>query len=98
MKKLLYPLLALALLSCKQKNHGPVKTKSKAEVRAEYLQKALESDTYKNAYQNVKRVNSILDSVNKGSMDSTAAIFVYNNSIATAAGEVHSVAQVKEGM
>jgi glycyl-tRNA synthetase beta subunit len=96
MKKLLYPLLALALLACKQKPHEPVKTK--AELRAEYLKRALESDEYKNAYQNVKRVHSILDSVKKGSMDSVAAIFVYNNSIATAAGEVHTVAQVKEGM
>ncbi|WP_426671362.1 hypothetical protein ACPPVU_09005 [Mucilaginibacter sp. McL0603] len=97
MKKLLYPLLlALALLACKQKPHEPVKTK--AELRAEYLKKALESDDYKNAYQNVKRVHSMLDSVKKGSMDSVAAIFVYNNSIATPAGEVHTVAQVKEGM
>ena len=31
-------------------------------------------------------------------MDSTAVIFVYNNSIATPTAQVKTVAQVKEGM
>ena len=96
MKKLLYPTLILALFACKPKPSTPVK--SAAELRAEYLQKALASDEYKNAYMNLNRVKSYLDSAKKNPKDSVAAIFVYNNSIATAANQVHTVAQVKEGM
>jgi hypothetical protein len=97
MKNLLYLLLALTLLACNSKSNKPVKPKSEAEIKAEYLQKALKSDTYKNAYMNVRRVKDMLDSVKKGSMDSLAAIFVYNNSIATATQQVHTVSQVQQG-
>jgi hypothetical protein len=98
MKNLLYLLLVLTLLACNSKSNKPVKPKSEAEIKAQYLQKALESDSYKNAYMNVRRVKDILDSVKKGSMDSIAAIFVYNNSIATATQQVHTVAQVQQGI
>jgi hypothetical protein len=98
MKKLLYPLLILALFACKPKTSEPVKVKSAAELKAEYLQKALASDEYKNAYMNINRVKSMLDSAKKRPKDSIAAIFVYNNSIATATNQAHTVAQVNEGM
>ena len=99
MKRLFYPLLALSLFSCGQNTE-----KSKAQKadtlksKAQYLQDALKTDEYKNAYNNVQRVKAFLDSVKKGSMDSTAAIFVYNNSIAAPTAQVKTVAQVKEGM
>ncbi len=98
MKKLLYLLPAIALMACHPKSNEPVKKKSAAEVKTEYLQKALKSDSYKNASQNFQRVRDIMDSVKKGNLDSNAIIFVYNNSIATPATQVKTVAQVKEGM
>ena len=98
MKKLLYLLPAIALMSCHPKSREPVKEKTPEEVKADYMQKALQSDDYKNATQNFQRVRSILDSVKKGTMDSAAAIFVYNNSIATPTTQVKTIAQVKEGL
>ena len=94
MRKLLYLLLIPLLFSCNQNAE-----KSKApKSRANYLHDALQSDAYKNAYKNIQRVKDILDSVDKGTMDTVAAIFVYNNSIATPATQVKTVAEVKEGM
>jgi hypothetical protein len=98
MKKLLYPMLILALFACKPKTSAPVKVKTPAELHAEYLKKALASDEYKNAYMNLNRVKMLLDSAKKEPRDSIAAIFVYNNSIATAAQQAHTVAQVNEAM
>ncbi len=98
MKKLLYLLLTLTLFSCNSKSNKPIKAKSEAELKSEYLQKALESDTYKNAFTNIKRVKDFLDSVKKGSLDSNAVIFVYNNSIATPTAQVKTVSQVKKEM
>ena len=99
MKRLLYPLLMLSLLSCGQ-NSDKIKTQKSDTLKskAQYLRDALKTDEYKNAYMNIQRVKDILDSVKKGSMDSTAVIFVYNNSIATPTTQVKTVAQVKEGM
>jgi len=96
MKKLLYPLLILALLSCGPKQ----KPMSAAELKAAYLQSALKSDAYKNAFMNVKRVNDALDSVKKGKLDTVVPIFEYNNSIATATATApaKTIAQVTEAM
>jgi hypothetical protein len=94
MKKLLYPLLMLTLLSCGPKQ----KPMSAAELKAGYLQSALKSDAYKNAFMNVKRVNDALDSVKKGKLDTVVPIFEYNNSIATATAQVKTIAQVTEAM
>jgi hypothetical protein len=94
MKNLLYPLLILTLLSCGPKQ----KPMSAAELKAEYLKRALKSDEYKNAFMNVKRVNDALDSVKKGKLDTVVPIFEYNNSIATATAQVKTVAQVAEAM
>ncbi|MBS1522386.1 MAG: hypothetical protein JST50_15405 [Bacteroidetes bacterium] len=94
MKRSLYLLLIPLLFSCNQNAE-----KSKApKSRADYLRNALQSDEYKNASKNVQRVKDILDSVKKGTMDTMAAIFVYNNSIATPTTQVKTVAEVKEGM
>jgi hypothetical protein len=87
MKKLLYLLVVVTLLSCNSK-----------PTRTEYLKKALESDTYKNAFENVKRVNAGLDSVKKGVLDPRVVIFIYNNSIATATEQAVKISQVEEGM
>jgi len=62
------------------------------------MQDALNSDRYKNASMNIQRVKDMLDSVKKGKLDTTAAIFVYNNSIATPATQVKTLAQVELGM
>ena len=94
MKKLLYPLLILSFLSCNQHSKEDKQPKTKAE----YLQAALKSDEYKNASHNIQRVKDLLDSVKKGSMDSIAPIFVYNNSIAAQTAQVKTIAQVEEGM
>jgi hypothetical protein len=99
MKKLLYPLLLLpiaigTLLSCGSKQ----KPKSEAELKAIYLQNALKSDAYKNAFMNVKRVNDALDSVKKEKLDTIVPIFEYNNSIATTTAQLKTVAQVAEAM
>lgn len=94
MNKLLYSLLALTLLACGSKQ----RPMSEAELKADYLQKALKSDTYKNAVMNVKRVEDALDSVKKGKMDTNIVIYEYNNSIATAMAQVKKVAQVAEAM
>ncbi|MDB5143708.1 MAG: hypothetical protein JWQ66_2421 [Mucilaginibacter sp.] len=94
MKKLLYPLLLLTLLSCGPKQ----KPMSAAELKAAYMQSALKSDAYKNAFMNVKRINDALDSVKKGKLDTVVPIFEYNNSIATATAQVKTVAQVAEAM
>ncbi|HTD42194.1 MAG TPA: hypothetical protein VK671_16305 [Mucilaginibacter sp.] len=98
MKKILYLLLPLALLACKQKSNEPVKEKSPAELRTEHLQKAIKSDSYKNASKTFQLVRAILDSVKKGSMDSNAAIFVYNNSIAGPKDQVKTIAEVEKGL
>jgi hypothetical protein len=98
MKKLPHYLLVLALLSCHPKSNQPAKKMSAAELKSEYLKKALQSDSYKNASGNIQRVKDVLDSVKKGSLDSNAAIFVFNNSIATPATQVKTIAQVKEGI
>jgi hypothetical protein len=95
MKKLLCPLLILSLLSC---NQHTMEEDKQPKTKAEYLQAALKSDAYKNASGNIQRVKAMLDSVKKGSLDSSAAIFVYNNSIATATQQAKTVAQVEEGM
>jgi hypothetical protein len=87
MKKLLYLLVVITLLSCNSK-----------PTRIDYLKKALESDTYKNAFENVKRVNAGLDSVKKGKLDPRIVIFIYNNSIATQAEQAIKISQVEEGM
>jgi hypothetical protein len=92
MKKLLYLLLMLSLLSCN------FKTKSETELRSEYLKKALESDTYKNAFMNVKRVKDGLDSVKQGVLKPNVVIFEYNNSIGTSTGQVDNIAQVEKAM
>jgi len=93
MKKFLYLLLPLALLACRQKSE-----KSPAELHKEYLQKAVKSDSYKNASRTFELVRGILDSVKKGSMDSNVAIFVYNNSIADSKTQVKTIAEVKQGL
>ena len=98
MKKLLYPMIILAIFACKPKASAPVKVKSAAELKADYLQKALASDEYKNAYMNINTVKSFLDSAKEKPEDTIAAIFVYNNSIATANKQTHTVAQVKQGL
>jgi hypothetical protein len=94
MKKLLCILIVLALFSCKPKSNEPVKQKTQAE----YLQDALRSDTYKNAYLNLQRVKQGLDSVKKGVLKPEVVIFEYNNSIATPTSQVKTIAQVQEGM
>jgi hypothetical protein len=99
MKRLLYSLLILSLFSCGQNGDKSKGQKSDTlKSKAQYLQDALKTDEYKNAYMNIQRVKDMMDSVKKGSMDSTAVIFVYNNSIATPTTQVKTVAQVKEGM
>ena len=98
MKKFLYFLLPLAVFACRQKSNEPVKEKSPAELHTEYMQKAVKSDSYKNASRTFQLVRAILDSVKKGSMDSNAAIFVYNNSIATPTTQVKTIAEVKKGL
>jgi hypothetical protein len=98
MKKLLYLLLALTLLSCKPKSNEPIKKKSADERRSEYLQKALKSDEYKNAYMNIQRVKDGLDSVKKGSLNPIVVIFEYNNSIATPTSQVNTISQVEKEM
>ena len=98
MKKLLYIAIAIGLLSCHPKNNEPVKKKSEAELRSEYLQKALKNDSYKNASRTFQLVRALLDSFKKGRMDSTAVIFVYNNSIATPATQIKTVADVEKGL
>ena len=94
MRRLLYPLLVLLLFSCNQNSKEPKQPKTKAE----YLQAALKSDGYKNASGSIQRVKDVLDSVKKGSMDSIAVIFVYNNSIAPQTAQAKTVADVEEGM
>ena len=81
MNKLLYPLLVLTLFSCGPKQ----KPLTEAELKAEYLKRALNSNAYKNAFQNVKRVNDFLDSVKKGKRDTNIVIYIYNNSIRSVA-------------
>ncbi|MDO3627337.1 hypothetical protein [Mucilaginibacter sp. BT774] len=99
MKKLLYPLLIVSLLSCgRNADKSKAKNPDTLKSQAQYLQDALKTDEYKNAYMNIQRVKDMMDSVKKGSIDSTAVIFVYNNSIATPTSQVKTVAQVKEGM
>jgi hypothetical protein len=99
MKRLFYPLLALSLFSCGQNADKSKAVKADTlKSKAQYLHDALKTDEYKNASANIQRVKDIMDSVKKGSMDSTALIFVYNNSIATPTTQVKTVAQVKEGM
>lgn len=96
MKNFLYLLLPLALLACKQKTNESVKEKAPAELQVEYKRKAIKSDRYKNESRNFQLVRALLDSAKKGSMDTTAAIFVYNNSIAGPKEQVKTVAQVKQ--
>ena len=99
MKRLLYPLLIVSLLSCgRNADKSKAKNPDTLKSQAQYLQDALKTDEYKNAYMNIQRVKDMMDSVKKGSIDSTAVIFVYNNSIATPTSQVKTVAQVKEGM
>lgn len=99
MKRLFYSLLILLLFSCGQNaNKSKVQKPDTLKSKAQYLQDALKTDEYKNAYMNIQRIKDILDSVKKGSMDSNAVIFVYNNSIAPPTAQVKTVAQVKEGM
>lgn len=98
MKKLVYLLLALTLFGCKPKSKEPVKKKSAAELRSEYLKKALESDEYKNAFMNIKRVNDSLDLFKKRPIDTTAVIYEYNTTIATATGQVKNISQVVKEM
>ena len=98
MKKLLYPLLAVALLSCHSKSKEPVKQKSEAELRSEYLQKALKSDTYKDAYMNVQRVRDSLALLKKGPIDTNAVIYEYNTMVATPATQVKYLSQVIKEM
>ena len=99
MKRLLYPLLIVSLLSCgRNADKSKAKNPDTLKSQAQYLQDALKTDEYKNAHMNIQRIKDMMDSVKKGSMDSTAVIFVYNNSIATPTSQVKTVAQVKEGM
>jgi hypothetical protein len=97
MKSSLYLLLLVSLLSCK---HGSdTKTpKSKAEIQAAYLRKALATDDYKNAAMNVERINKDLDSVKKGTLKPVVVIFIFNNSLGNTMGQVDSVSQVEEKM
>ena len=89
MKKLLYPLLIVSLLSCgRNADKSKAKNPDTLKSQAQYLQDALKTDEYKNAYMNIQRVKGILDSVKKVSMDSNAVIFIYNNSIATPTTQV----------
>jgi len=99
MKRLFYPLLTLTLFSCAQNaDKSKAQNADTLKSKAQYLQDALKTDEYKNEYMNIQRVKDMLDSVKKGSMDSVAVIFVYNNSIATPTTQVKTVAQVKEGV
>lgn len=95
MNKLLYFLPALILLSCHPKSNKSVKKKTPAELHTEYLQKALKSDNYKNEAATFQMVRSLLDSFKKGKRDSNQAIFVYNNSIATPATQIKTIAQLE---
>jgi hypothetical protein len=89
MKHLLYSLILLSLFSCKQ---------SETERRADYKKKALESDSYKDAVMNLKRVKDVLDSVKERKWDSKIAVFVYNNSIADQQHQVQTIEEVEKGM
>jgi len=98
MKKLLYVLPAIGLFSCHPKNNEPVKEKSAAELHTEYLQKALKSDDYKNATKTLQMVRALLDSFKKGKVDSSYAMFVYNNSIATPSTQLKTVPQLEAAL
>ena len=88
MKHLLYLLMPLTLFSCK----------SETERRADYKKKALASDSYKDAYMNVKREHDVIDSVKKRKWDPRIAVFMYNNSIADQKHQVKTLAEVEEAM
>ncbi len=94
MKYFICLLMPLALFSCKQKSGK----KSAAEQQALYMKRALASDTYKDAYMNVQRVNQALDSIKKGVLDSNVAIYEYNNSIVDRTSQVKTLAQVEKAM
>jgi hypothetical protein len=88
MKKLFYPVLLFALLSCKQKNPD----------KSDYLHRALESDDYKIVLSNIKRVKDSLDLLKTRPIDTNAVIYEYNTIIPSSKMEVKTMSQVENGM
>jgi hypothetical protein len=86
MKKLFYLSPLLVLLSCREKTPST----------ADYMNRALLSDTYKIVQVNVKRVEDSL--AKKKPIDTNAVIFEYNSIGGMEKPEAKTIAQVKDVM
>ena len=88
MKKLFYPLIFLAFYSCREKPAS----------EADYMQRALKSDTYKVVLSNVKRVKDSLALIKNRPIDTNAVIYEYNTILPNSPIQVTTISQVEEEM
>jgi hypothetical protein len=88
MKKLFYLSALMALVSCKQNT----------PTKADYMHRAMVSDTYKIVLVDVKRVKDSLALATKHPIDTTTVIFEYNMIGGMQKTEAKTIAQVKDVM
>jgi len=88
MKEIFYLLPLLALVSCREKTPS----------MADYMHRALLSDTYKIALVDVKRVKDSLALETKHPIDTTVVIYEYNMISGVRKTEAKTLAQVKDAM
>jgi hypothetical protein len=86
MKKIFYLTVLIVFISCNQST----------PTKADYMNRALLSDTYKIVQVNVKRVEDSL--AKKKLTDSNAVMFEYNNIGGMEKSEAKTIAQVKDVM
>jgi len=102
MKKIIFiACIAITFFTSCNNNPKPVKTKEDISVRGlqkKYLFLAKQTDTYKDAFMAVTKLQIDLNLVNKGNLDSDAVINEYNDAIGKQFGFVDYVYEVKKQM
>lgn len=86
-------------LSCNSKSQTTIKESkdtSAAAIQADYLQRAKESQEFKNAWIELQKVKINVGLAENKSVDTDRVVDEFNNSIGAVMGRVDNIAEVKE--
>jgi hypothetical protein len=98
-KPILFIAIISVLLSCNSKSQTAIKESkdtSAAAIQADYLQRAKESQEFKNAWIELQKVKINVGLAENKSVDTDRVVDEFNNSIGAVMGRVDNIAEVKE--
>jgi len=98
-KPILFIAIISVFLSCNSKSQTTIKESkdtSAAAIQADYLQRAKESQEFKNAWIELQKVKINVGLAENKSVDTDRVVDEFNNSIGAVMGRVDNIAEVKE--